>query len=68
MSPELELLSHFLCSIAGLYIWEVFFRKWYFKKWKLIKEYKNSAILPKSYKDIPNWFKNTVVVWVKSKF
>jgi hypothetical protein len=43
---------------VSLYVWEIFFRKWYF----------NSSIFPKSFKDIPNWFKNTVVVWVKSKF
>lgn len=61
MSPEESgLVSHFLCSIVGLYVWEVFFRKWCFKKVKLIKDsYKNKNL---------NWYKNTVIEWVKSRF
>tara|TARA_X000000368_G_C22655400_1_gene547169 strand:- start:70 stop:294 length:225 start_codon:yes stop_codon:yes gene_type:complete len=70
---ESELLYHFLCSIAGLYIWEIFIRAWWFKKWNQFKKLK--FLLPKGIKDIPSWFKNVVWVylqiaflWLKNKF
>jgi hypothetical protein len=53
-------MEYLLYIIIGLYVWEVFFRKWCFKKVKLIKDsYKNKNL---------NWYKNTVIEWVKSRF